>query len=203
MQLHVKSADSTSSLEVNDAVFDVRANDALVHQVVTAYLAGARAGTRAHKTRAQVSGGNSKPWRQKGTGRARAGSSRSPIWRGGGRTFAAVPVSYRQKVNRKMYRGAMRVILSELHRAGRLNLVDEFDVSEHKTKAVVEKLHGLELTDVLIVVEEVSENLALAVRNLHWVAVIPSAHADPLNLLAYKEVLCTVGALKLLEERVV
>ena len=202
MQLSVRSDGDSASLEVGDAVFGARFNEALVHQVVTAYLAAGRSGTRAHKTRAQVSGGNSKPWRQKGTGRARAGSSRSPIWRGGGKTFASVPVSYEQKVNRKMYRGALRSILSELVRQERLVLVEEFSVGEPKTKPLAARLQEMGLRDVLVVVEAMDENLALAVRNLHWAEVCTPAEIDPVSLVAFETVLCTVPALKLIEERV-
>ena len=202
MQLSVKNDAGGTSVEVGDAVFGASFNEALVHQVVTAYMAGARAGTRKHKTRAEVSGGNSKPWRQKGTGRARAGSSRSPIWRGGGKTFASVPVSYEQKVNRKMYRGALRSILSDLVRQERMLVVEEFGVAEPKTKPLAATLAGMDLKDVLIVVEAMDEKLALAVRNLHWADVCTSAEVDPVSLVAFEKVLITVPALKLLEERV-
>ena len=195
------SGEPAGNLEVADGTFGVDYNEPLVHQVVTAYMAGARAGTAAQKSRSEVRGGGSKPWRQKGTGRARAGSIRSPIWRGGGTTFAAKPRSYAQKVNRKMYRGAMRSIVSELIRQGRILVVDEFSVSEPKTKSLVASLSKLELDDVLIVTTEVSEALELAVRNLHWAAAIGDREVNPVSLLAFSRVLITAPALKRLEER--
>jgi large subunit ribosomal protein L4 len=192
---------TTGSVQVADAVFDVAFNEPLVHQVVVSYLAGARAGTRAQKTRAEVSGGNSKPWRQKGTGRARVGSSRNPIWRGGGVTFAARPVDHSQKVNKKMYRGAMRSILSELTRVGRLVVVDRFGVDAPKTKALTAQLGALGLDNVLIVVDEVDEQLGLAARNLPHVEVTRSRSVDPVRLIGFDKVLVTVPALRQIEER--
>ena len=189
-------------VEVADAAFGAAYNGALVHQVVSAFMAGGRSGTSAQKTRAEVRGGGSKPWRQKGTGRARAGSSRSPIWRGGGVTFAARPRSYAQKVNRKMYRGAMRSILSELLRQDRLHLVEEFRVPSPKTRELVGRLEGLGLDDVLIVLDEPDANLALASRNLHRVAVSEARHVNPVALLAFSQVLMTVAACRTMEERV-
>ena len=189
-------------VEVSDAAFDAAYNVSLVHQVVSAYMAGGRAGTSAQKTRAQVRGGGAKPWRQKGTGRARAGSSRSPIWRGGGVTFASGPRSYAQKVNRKMYRGAMRSILSELTRQGRVHLVEEMGVSAPKTRELVGKLEGLGLRDVLIVVDDCDDALVLAARNLHWVGVSEARHVSPVSLLAFSQVLMTVAACRRMEERV-
>lgn len=188
-------------VEVTDVAFAAEFNEALVHQVVTAYMAGARAGTRAQKSRSQASGGGRKPWRQKGTGHARAGSIRSPLWRGGGVTFAAKPKDYSQKVNRKMYRGAMRSILSELVRRERLVVVESFDLDAPKTKLLVEKLNALSLEDSLIVVDSRDANLQLAARNLHQAAVIESAEANPVSLLAFDKVLITVPALKQLEAR--
>ena len=204
MQFATTAADGGRGphIEVADAAFGAAFNDALVHQVVTAFMAGARSGTRAQKTRAQVRGGGAKPWRQKGTGRARAGSSRSPIWRGGGVTFAAQPRDYAQKVNRKMYRGAMRSILSELLREDRLRLVEEIGVSSPKTRDLVARLEGLGLDDVLIVVDSSDTDLELAARNLHWVAVSEARHVNPLSLLAFSQVLMTVAACRKLEERV-
>jgi large subunit ribosomal protein L4 len=171
-----------------------------VHQVVVAYLAGGRSGTRAQKTRSEVSGGGAKPWRQKGTGRARSGSSRSPIWRGGGITFAARPQDHSQKVNKKMYRGAMRSILSELARQERLVLVEDFAVDTPKTKILVEKLKGMGLNDVLIVTETTGENLYLASRNLEKVNACSVNRADPVSLIAHEKVLMTVGAVRRFEE---
>lgn len=204
MQLVTKAMDGGDAreIEVADAAFGVEYNAPLVHQVVSAFMAGTRSGTSAQKTRAEVRGGGAKPWRQKGTGRARAGSSRSPIWRGGGVTFAARPRSYAQKVNRKMYRGAMRSILSELLRQDRIHLVEEFGVSSPKTRELVSKLEDLGLDDVLIVVEECGAELALASRNLHWVAVSEARDLNPVSLLAFSQVLMTVAACRSMEERV-
>ncbi len=204
MQLVTKAMDGGDGreVEVADAAFGAEYNAPLVHQVVSAFMAGARSGTSAQKTRAEVRGGGAKPWRQKGTGRARAGSSRSPIWRGGGVTFAARPRSYAQKVNRKMYRGAMRSILSELLRQDRIHLVEEFGVSSPKTRELVSKLEDLGLDDVLIVVEECGAELALASRNLHWVAVSEARDLNPVSLLAFSQVLMTVAACRSMEERV-
>ena len=169
MELALK--DASGALEVSETTFGLEFNEALVHQVVVAYAAGARAGTRAQKTRSEVSGGGAKPWRQKGTGRARAGTSRGPIWRTGGVTFAAKPQDHSQKVNRKMYRGAIKSILSELVRQERLVVVENFAVETPKTKELVAKLNGLELKDVLIVTPEVDENLFLSARNLYKVEI--------------------------------
>jgi len=189
------------SMQVSDAVFGADFKEALIHQVVTAYMAGARAGTKAQKTRSQVSGGGKKPWRQKGTGRARAGTTRSPIWRKGGVTFAAVPRSYDQKVNRKMYRGALCSILSELLRRDRLVVVDEFAVAEPKTKALLARLGELGASDALIVVDQPDENLYLAGRNLYAVDVRDVAELDPVSLVAFDKVIMSRGAVQKLEER--
>ena len=189
------------SMQVSDAVFGADFKEALIHQVVTAYLAGARAGTKAQKTRSQVSGGGKKPWRQKGTGRARSGTTRSPIWRKGGVTFAAVPRSYEQKVNRKMYRGALRSILSELLRQDRLIVVDDFAVAEPKTKVLLAKLGELGANDALIVVDQPDENLYLAGRNLYAVDVRDVAELDPVSLVAFDKVILSKGAVQKLEER--
>ena len=199
MELALQEAGGT--VQVADAVFGARFNEALVHQVVTSYLAGARSGTRAQKTRAEVSGGNSKPWKQKGSGRARVGSSRNPIWRGGGVTFAAKPTDYSQKVNKKMYRGAMRAILSELARLDRLQVVDSFGVDAAKTKELAQKLNALGLQDVLIVTDSVDDRLALAARNLPHVAVVAARSVDPVSLIGFENVLVTVPGLRALEER--
>lgn len=191
---------ATGAVEVSDAAFAKEFNEDLIHQVVTAYLAGGRQGTRAQKNRAAVSGGGKKPWRQKGTGRARAGTSRSPIWRAGGVTFAAQPQDHSQKVNKKMYRAALRSILSELARQERLVVVDELALKEPKTKVLVGVLSGLGLSDVLMVSDDVSENLYLASRNLPKVNVVDVAGADPVSLIAADKVLVTVPALKKFEE---
>ncbi len=193
---------SDASVELSDAAFGRDFSEALVHQVVTAYLAGARAGTRAHKNRSAVSGGGAKPWRQKGTGRARAGTIRSPLWRSGGKTFAASPADYSQKVNKKMYRGAMRSILSELVRQDRLLVVDAFGVEAPKTKLLNEKLKAMGLEDVLIVVEEQDDNLALAARNLPHVHVVTARAIDPVSLIKFEKVLMTKAAIKQVEEKV-
>lgn len=191
---------SGEKIAVSEVTFGKDFNEALVHQVVTAYMAGTRQGTKAQKNRSAVSGGGRKPWRQKGTGRARAGTIRSPIWRGGGVTFAAQSRDFEQKVNRKMYRGAMRCILSELVRQDRLVLVDDFSIDAPKTKQLVERLNSLELTNVLIVSDEVNENLYLSARNVPHVDVRDAAGIDPVSLIAYDKVLFTVAALKKAEE---
>lgn len=191
---------SGGTVTVSEVAFGKDFNEPLVHQVVTAFLAGARQGTKAQKNRSDVSGGGRKPWRQKGTGRARAGTIRSPIWRGGGKTFAAVPRDHSQKVNRKMYRGALQCIMSELVRQDRLVVVDEFTVGEPKTKAVAAKLKELDLTNVLIVTDSVDENLYLGSRNLPKVDVRDADGVDPVSLIAFEKVLVTVSALKKLEE---
>ncbi len=188
------------SVEVSDVAFGREYNEALVHQVVVSYLAGARQGSKAQKTRSEVRGGGKKPWRQKGTGRARAGTIRSPIWRSGGRTFAAKPRDHSQKVNRKMYRGALRCILSELIRQNRLVVADSFAVDSPKTKAFVAKLDELKLDNVLIVSDAVDENLVLASRNVKYVDVSDVAAVDPVALVSHDKVLITVGALKQFEE---
>ncbi|ENM3823412.1 50S ribosomal protein L4 [Vibrio cholerae] len=197
MELMVKGA---NALTVSETTFGREFNEALVHQVVVAYAAGARQGTRAQKTRSEVSGGGAKPWRQKGTGRARAGTIRSPIWRTGGVTFAAKPQDHSQKVNKKMYRGAMKSILSELVRQERLIVVENFSVEAPKTKALVAKLKELELNDVLIVTGEVEENLFLAARNLYKVDVRDVTGIDPVSLIAFDKVLMTAAAVKQVEE---
>ncbi|WEM42533.1 50S ribosomal protein L4 [Photobacterium sp. DA100] len=197
MELVVKGADA---LTVSETTFGRDFNEALVHQVVVAYAAGARQGTRAQKTRSDVSGGGAKPWRQKGTGRARAGTIRSPLWRTGGVTFAARPQDHSQKVNKKMYRGAMKSILSELVRQERLIVVDNFSVEAPKTKALVAKLKELELTDALIVTGELDENLFLAARNLYKVDVRDAKAIDPVSLIAFDKVVMTAEAVKAVEE---
>lgn len=188
-------------VEVSEAAFGRDFNETLVHQVVTAYMAQARSGTKAQKNRAAVRGGGIKPWRQKGTGRARAGTIRSPIWVGGGRTFAAQPRDYGQKVNRKMYRAAMQSMFSELVRQERLLVVEEFGVEAPKTKELAGKLKELGLTSVLIVVEGFDEKLFLASRNLPQVEVIEATGVDPVSLARFENVLITVAAVKRVEER--
>jgi large subunit ribosomal protein L4 len=189
------------SIAVSDAVFGAEARPALVHQVVTAYMAAGRAGTKAQKNRSAVNGGNSKPWRQKGTGRARAGTSRSPIWRSGGRAFAAQPRSFDQKVNRKMYRGAVRAILSDLVREERLVVVPDFSVSAPKTRELAAKLAEMGLNGALIVIDELNSDLILASRNLPKVDVLLAGEVDPVSLVAFDKVVMTEAAVKKLEER--
>jgi len=198
MELVLK--DAQSALEVSDATFGREFNEALVHQVVVAYAAGARQGTRAQKNRSDVRGGGKKPWRQKGTGRARAGTIRSPIWVGGGVTFAARPQDHSHKVNKKMYRGAVRSILSELVRQDRLIVVENFSVSAPKTQELKAKLKEMELKDVLIITEELDENLFLAARNLYKVDVRDVQGIDPVSLIAFDKVVVTAAAVKKIEE---
>ena len=193
-------SDTKGAMSVSEAAFGRDYNEALVHQVVVAYQAGARAGTRAQKNRSAVRGGGKKPWKQKGTGRARSGTIRSPIWRKGGVTFAAQPQDHSQKVNRKMYRGAIASIVSELIRQQRLVVVEEFTVDTPKTKSLVATLDAMGLKDVLIVSHEVDENLFLASRNLYHVDVRDVNGIDPVSLVGYKKVLITANAIKQLEE---
>jgi large subunit ribosomal protein L4 len=195
IQLH----NSDARLTVNETVFGAAYNEPLIHQIVTAYMAGGRAGTKAQKSKGMVSGGGKKPWKQKGTGRARAGSIRSPLWRGGGKTFAAVPRDFSQKVNRKMYRGAIRSIVSELRRSGQLMVLDSFTVDAGKTRALVGKLGELGANDVLIVTESLDQNLYLSARNLFRVDVCDVAALDPVTLLAHEKVVITTDAVKKLE----
>ena len=191
----------SGSVDVAEAAFGVDFNEPLIHQVVTAYLAGSRAGTKAQKNRSGVRGGGAKPWNQKGTGRARAGTSRSPIWVGGGRTFAAQPRNFDQKVNKKMYRAAMRSVLSELVRKDRLVIVNEITLEAPKTKLLATKLKGYDLDNVLILNEAFDEKLFLAARNLPNVGICDVASMDPVVLIRFEKVLVTVPALKLIEER--
>lgn len=188
------------AVEISETCFGRQYNEALIHQVVVSYMAGGRQGTRAQKTRSDVRGGGRKPFRQKGTGRARAGTIRSPIWRGGGITFAAKTQDFDVKVNKKMYRGAMQSILSELIRQERLVVTEDFSITEPKTKEVLSRLSDLNLESVLVVMEEVDENLYLGSRNLHQVDVIDVQGVNPVNLIGYEKVLFTVGALKQAEE---
>ncbi len=188
------------TVSVSDVAFARDYNEALVHQVVTAYMTGARQGTRAQKNRSAVRGGGKKPWRQKGTGRARAGTIRSPIWRSGGVTFAAQPQDHSQKINRKMYRAAMRSIMSELARQGRLIVVEKMELEEPKTKLLAKQLSEYGVDNVLIVSDEVNQNLYLASRNLHKVDVRDVQGVDPVSLIGYEKVMVTVDAVKKFEE---
>ena len=190
---------SGSAVELSEVAFGREFSEALVHQVVTAYLAGGRQGSKAQKSRGEVSGSGKKPFRQKGTGRARAGSIRSPIWVGGGKTFAARPQDWSQKVNRKMYRGAMQCIMAELVRQDRLILVDEFAVAAPKTKELLAKLNDLNATRALIVTDAVDENLYLAARNIPHVDVVDAAAIDPVSLIAFDKVVMSVAAAKKIE----
>src|SRR5210317_1081283 len=199
MNLNLTGANG--SVEVAESAFGKEFNEALVHQVVTAYLAGGRQGTKAQKTRSEVSGGGAKPFRQKGTGRALAGTTRSPIWRTGGVTFAAKPQDFSQKVNKKMYRAAMQSIWSELIRQGRLVITDDLGIDAPKTKALAAKLSALELSNVLIVAGEVSDALYLSARNLPHVDVRDADAIDPVSLVSFEKVLVTVDALKAIEEQ--
>ena len=189
------------SVDVAEAAFGAEFNEALVHQVVTAYLAGSRAGTKAQKNRSAVRGGGAKPWRQKGTGRARAGTIRSPIWVGGGRAFAAKPRDHSQKVNKKMYRAAIRSVMSELVRQDRLVVVEELALEAPKTKLLATKLKEMELDNVLILNEAFDENVFLAARNLPNVGICDVSSMDPVVLIRFEKVLVTLPALKLIEER--
>lgn len=192
---------SNQELQLSEAVFGCRFNEPLVHQVVTAYLAGGRQGTRAQKNRAAVSGGGKKPWKQKGMGRARAGTIRSPLWRSGGVTFASSTQDFSQKVNKKMYRAAMRSICSELLRQGRFLVLDAFDLEKAKTRDLVAKLHDLNIDQkVLIVLEEVNENIYLASRNLHKVELTDVEAINPVNLIHHEKIVITAPALKQIEE---
>ena len=204
MELNLLAAGGSKAgaVTVSEAVFNKEFNEALVHQVVTAYMSGGRQGTAAQKTRSEVSGGGAKPWRQKGTGRARAGTIRSPLWRSGGVTFAARPRSYEQKVNRKMYRGALRAILSELVRQERLMVVEEIAVEEAKTRLLAAKLKELGLDgSVLFIADELDEKLYLAARNLVGVDVRDVATLDPVSLVAFDKVVLSVNAIKKIEEQ--
>ena len=189
------------SLEVSDDAFGAKFNEPLIHQVVTAYMAGGRAGTKAQKTRAEVRGGGRKPFKQKGTGRARAGTTRGPIWVGGGRAFAARPRDYTQKVNRKMYQAAMRSVFSELVRQDRLVVVDAIQMVKPKTKDLVKYLRSLDLGQVLIIVEEGQDNLSLSARNLPTVEVISVRELNPVSLVRFDKVLATSSAVKAVAER--
>jgi large subunit ribosomal protein L4 len=201
MQLSVTQiGGGQKSMDVSDAAFGREFNEALVHQVVVAHMAGKRQGTKRQKNRAEASGSTKKPWNQKGTGRARAGNIRSPIWRGGGRAFAARPRSFEQKVNKKMHSTAMRSILSELIRQSRMIVVDNFKLEQPKTKELVSKLKDLKLASVLILVHEMDEAIYLASRNIPNVQVLEVAHINPVKLLKFENVLATVDAVRKIEE---
>jgi large subunit ribosomal protein L4 len=201
MATQLKLQQGGDSIEVSEKAFGREFNEALVHQVVTAYMAGGRAGTKRQLSMAEVRGGGRKPHNQKGGGRARAGSIRSPIWVGGGRAFAARPRDFSQKVNRKMYRGAIAALLSELARLERLTVVESFALDAPKTRLLATRLKELDLADVLIVVEAYDEKLDLASRNLHGVTVLPVSAVDPVSLIRHERVLATVGAVRMLEEK--
>ena len=200
LALVLPGKETGDKISLSDETFGREYNEPLVHQSVVTYLAGARQGTVKQKTRSEVRGGGRKPWRQKGTGRARSGTIRSPIWRSGGVTFAARPQDFSKKLNKKMYRGAMQCILSELIRQERLIVVNEFAVVSHKTKDLVTKLKDFELDNVLIVSDQIEENLYLAARNLHKVDVLDVSGLDPVSLIGFEKVLITVPALKKAEE---
>ncbi len=201
MEIQVRQAGGVSStLDVSDATFGSAFKEALVHQVVVAFLAAGRAGTKAQKTRSEVRGGGAKPWRQKGTGRARAGTSRSPLWRGGGVIFAAKPRSFEQKVNRKMYRSALRSILSELVRQERLVVVDDLSLQEPKTKTLVGRLREMGVGGALLVTEQQDTNLELAARNLPGVHVTTAAAVDPVSLVGAELVVASTAAVRRIEE---
>ncbi|MCP5199261.1 MAG: 50S ribosomal protein L4 [Gammaproteobacteria bacterium] len=199
VQLQKLADGGAGQVTLSDEVFATDYNEPLIHQVVTAYMAGARAGTKAQKTRAEVAGGGQKPWRQKGTGRARAGTTRGPIWRGGGRAFAARPRNFEQKVNRKMYRGALRSILSELVRQERLVVVDDFNLEQPRTKLAVAALGKLGVSNALLVTRELSENVFLAARNIPGVGLVEVGAIDPVLLISYDKVIVTEAALADLE----
>jgi len=201
MATQLKLQQGGNPIEVSEKAFGREFNEALVHQVVTAYMAGGRAGTKRQLSKAEVRGGGRKPHSQKGGGRARAGSIRSPIWVGGGRAFAARPRDFSQKVNRKMYRGAISALLSELARLERLTVVESFALDAPKTKLLAAKLKDLGLKDVLVVVEAYDEKLELASRNLLGVTVLPVSAVDPVSLIRHERVLATIGAIRMLEEK--
>ena len=196
--LNLKTNKSTSQ-EVSEDIFGRDYNESLVHQITTAYMAGGRSGTKAQKNRSAVSGGGKKPWKQKGTGRARAGTSRGPIWRSGGVTFAAQPRKYSQKVNKKMYKGAISVILSELLRKDRLKIVSDLEIKEPKTKNITSLMKTLDLKDALLMTDELDENLYLSSRNLYHVGVCDTQSIDPVSLIGYENVVLTKAALKKVE----
>lgn len=199
--MKLKLVNKTAELQVSDATFAREFNEDLVHQVVVAYMAAGRAGTKRQLSKAEVRGGGKKPWNQKGTGGARAGSIRSPIWVGGGRAFAARPRDYSQKVNRKMYRAALQVMLSQLAREERFSVVESLEIEAPKTKLLLAKLKEFGFEKVLVLIEGADEKLELAARNLPYVEVLPAASVDPLSLAKFQHVLATVGAVRILEEK--
>lgn len=199
--MKLKLVNKGAELQVSDATFGREFNETLVHQVVVAYMAAGRAGTKRQLSKAEVRGGGRKPWNQKGTGGARAGSIRSPIWVGGGRAFAARPRDFSQKVNRKMYRAALQVMLSQLAREDRFSVIESLEIEAPKTKLLVTKLKEFGLERVLVLIEGADEKLELAARNLPYVEVLPAASVDPLSLVKFKHVLATVGAVRVLEEK--
>ncbi len=196
--LNLKTNRSTSE-EISEGIFNRNYNESLVHQITTAYMAAGRSGSKAQKNRSAVRGGGKKPWKQKGTGRARAGTSRGPIWRSGGVTFASQPRSYTQKVNKKMYKGAISVILSELLRTDRLKVVSELDITEPKTKNITSLMNSLNIKDALLMTDELDENLYLSSRNLYHVGVCDTQSIDPVSLIGYDNVVMTKAALKKVE----
>ncbi|WMY96141.1 MAG: 50S ribosomal protein L4 [Arsenophonus sp.] len=198
MELVIK--DEKSTLLVSETIFGHNFNEALIHQVIVAYLAGARQGTKSQKNRSEVSGSGKKPWRQKGTGRARAGSIRSPIWRSGAMTFASKPQDHTQKVNKKMYRAALRSIFSELLRQNRLTVVQKFKIEEPKTKLLLQKLKDMALCKVLIITNNFDKNLFLASRNLHKVNICHAIKIDPVSLISFDNIIITADAVKKTEE---
>jgi large subunit ribosomal protein L4 len=201
MKVQLRNAKPASEIQLSDAAFGRPYNEALIHQVVVAYQAAGRAGTKKQKSRAEVRGGGKKPWSQKGTGQARAGSIRSPIWVGGGRAFAARPRDFSQKVNRKMYRAAMQSMVSELVRSDRLYAVESIELTAPRTKLLLSKLSEYGLSRALILVEAYEEKLFLAARNIPYVEVMAVAALDPVSLVKHDKVIATVGALKLLDQR--
>ncbi len=198
--MELKLHNGSGTIAASDVAFGMEFNEALVHQAVVGYMAGARQGTKAQKTRSEVSGGGKKPWNQKGSGRARAGTIRSPLWRGGGNAFAAKPRDHSVQLNKKMYRGAMRSILSELVRQERLVVVEDFALSAPKTKELVAKLSGMDMSDALIVVDEMTDALFLSARNLHKIGVSEATKLNPVSLIAHEKVIITSAALRKVEE---
>jgi large subunit ribosomal protein L4 len=200
LKVNKHTGESAGNVDLSDVAFGVDFNEALIHQVVTAYQAGGRSGTRAQKNRAAVRGGGAKPWKQKGTGRARAGTIRSPIFTGGGRAFPASTQDFSQKVNKKMYRAAIRSILSELARQDRLIVVDDIPMDAPKTRSLLETMKNLDVSQALIVLAEDNDNVALSARNLKWVEVCNSSEIDPVSLIHYEKVLITADAVKKIDE---
>lgn len=203
MELKLVGKDgSQSSIAVSDSLFNRNFNEALVHQVIVSYLSNARSGTRAQKGRSEIAKSTRKPWRQKGTGRARAGMASSPIWRGGGKTFPSSPSeNFKKKINKKMYRAGMSVIFSQLIRDQRLQVIEEFTVSSHKTRDFIEKIKSFDLEEVLIVTHQLDENLYRSSRNIPNIAVVEVKSIDPVSLLKFDNILITMDSLKRIEEQ--